>query len=147
MPLPQRQDQQHPKRRNTHAPDKRLRLRELRGKKSMPKNSRPGQKGIFKSVAKDRMMTYVVSYREAQTPARDDSSVRIQRQKTFDREVDAIEFKRQLHNQFKDGTYTPPINLTRRTERLHCFRRWDETDNSRTSRKWLKRFKPLNATT
>src|SRR6478609_1479856 len=70
MPLPQRQDQQHPKRRNTHAPDKRLRLRELRGKKSMPKNSRPGQKGIFKSVAKDRMMTYVVSYREAQTPAR-----------------------------------------------------------------------------
>jgi len=99
----------------------------------MPKNSRPGQKGIFKSVAKDRMMTYVVS------------SVRIQRQKTFDREVDAIEFKRQLHNQFKDGTYTPPINLTRRTERLHCFRRWDETDNSRTSRKCLKRFKPLNA--
>ncbi len=77
----------------------------------------------------------------------DDSSVRIQRQKTFDREVDAIEFKRQLHNQFKDGTYTPPINLTRRTERLHCFRRWDETDNSRTSRKWLKRFKPLNAAT
>ena len=71
----------------------------------------------------------------------DDSSVRIQRQKTFDREVDAIEFKRQLHNQFKDGTYTPPINLTRRTERLHCFRRWDETDNSRTSRKCLKRFK------
>src|SRR6185295_20223462 len=71
----------------------------------------------------------------------DDSSVRIQRQKTFDREVDAIEFKWQLHNQFKDGTYTPPINLTRRTERLHCFRRWDETDNSRTSRKCLKRFK------
>src|SRR6266850_2117017 len=43
----------------------------------------------------------------------DDSSVRIQRQKTFDREVDAIEFKRQLHNQFnpKDraSTLLPPL--------------------------------------
>ena len=69
-------------------------------------------KGIYKELAEDGAVSYEVRFRAPGPPSEDGSPVWIQRQKTFDREAEAIEFKRQHHSKVKEGTYTPPVNLT-----------------------------------